>query len=414
MYSLESKKRKFDRLLQSINKSQTSLALPKEQEAPKKRRVTAPPSLSKRSRLHGTTITSIVNVNRARPNYLPQSQEAFLERLHTFAPVQKWHVSSTEEINAAEWAKRGWSCVGDDLVACSGGCNEQLLVKLDNNMDDDEAQEDPEKTVLEDVDGFSDHEDNEKPRYTALLSPSIELPPASAVRLTTTSSPSTEALTNTISLTRTDFDLFPPQEAAPSTDDSSSSPVTDPQPLWPSSSLPTHHAALTLAALGWEVPSTTPSDSSSAISILHCTSCFRRLGLWLYTSGTLSHLDAIDEHLEYCPWRSPAAQASESKSDSGMAGWQILGRTMEREILRKRRGKPAPTLRNRNAEAEGPNGRSKDTNRDNAAKGEVEEPGEEQEEESNEEREKKMKALMRKIRELKKPFDMKGLLKKKG
>lgn len=160
MYSLESKKRKFDRLLQSINKSQTSLAPTKEQEPPKKRRVTAPPSLSKRPRPHGTTTASIVNVNRTRPNYLPHSQEAFLERLQTFAPVQKWHVSSTEEINAAEWAKRGWSCVGDDMVACNGGCNEQLLVKLENNMNDDDAHEGPEKTLLDDVDGFSDHEDD--------------------------------------------------------------------------------------------------------------------------------------------------------------------------------------------------------------------------------------------------------------
>lgn len=253
-----------------------------------------------------------------------------------------------------------------------------------------------------------------KARYTALLSPSIELPPASAIRLTTTPSPSTEALTKTISSTRTDFDLFPPHEATPPTNDSSSSSATDPQPLWPSSSLPTHHATLTLATLGWEVPSSSSSSDSSTVSILHCTSCFRRLGLWLYTSGTLSHLDAIDEHLEYCPWRSPTAQAFESKSDSEMAGWQILARTMEREIMRKRRGKPTRSLGSRKAETGGPNGTNKNTTREDVTTAEVEASREDQEEESVEEREKKMKALMRKIRELKKPFDVKGLLKKKG
>lgn len=162
MYALESKKRKFDRLLQSINKSQTSLPLAQELETPKKRRVTAPPSLSKRPRLSGVNNGSVISLNRPRPNYLPHSQEAFFERLRTFAPVQKWRVSSTEEINAAEWAKRGWSCVGDDMVACNGGCNEQLLVKLEDSPDDDEADEDPEKTLLDDVEGFSDHEEDDK------------------------------------------------------------------------------------------------------------------------------------------------------------------------------------------------------------------------------------------------------------
>lgn len=53
-------------------------------------------------------------------------------------------------------------CVEDNLVACDRGCNEQLLVKLDDKVNDDEAQGDPEKTLPEDVDGFSDHEDSDE------------------------------------------------------------------------------------------------------------------------------------------------------------------------------------------------------------------------------------------------------------
>lgn len=51
------------------------------------------------------------------------------------------------------------------MVACNGGCNEQLLVKLEDNPDDDEVGEDPEKTQLDDVEGFSDHEETDKRAY---------------------------------------------------------------------------------------------------------------------------------------------------------------------------------------------------------------------------------------------------------
>ena len=164
MYAIDTKKRKFDRILQSINKSQTSLALPEPSELIKKRRVSAPQSLVSRYPQTTSKNSSTTSIARPRPNYLPQNQDAFLDRLRTFSPVQKWHISSTEAINATEWAKKGWSCVGEDMVACKGGCNEQLLVKLDDENAPLGEEEDPETSGFPDIDGFDEPAEAEQKR----------------------------------------------------------------------------------------------------------------------------------------------------------------------------------------------------------------------------------------------------------
>ncbi|KAL9113909.1 MAG: hypothetical protein Q9227_002043 [Pyrenula ochraceoflavens] len=164
MYAIETKKRKFDRILQSINKSQTSLPIPESKEATKKRRVSAPQSLLSKYPRASSNNASTTSLNRPRPNYLPQSQEAFLERLYTFSPVQSWHISSAEPINAAEWAKKGWSCVGEDMVACKGGCNEQLIVRLEDEAASPEEEKDPESTDVPDIDGFDEPAEAEQKR----------------------------------------------------------------------------------------------------------------------------------------------------------------------------------------------------------------------------------------------------------
>jgi len=63
-----------------------------------------------------------------KPNFQPYSQPAFLERLQTFT-VKKWS-TKPDAISEVEWAKRGWGCEGWNTVACRGGCEKRVVVKL--------------------------------------------------------------------------------------------------------------------------------------------------------------------------------------------------------------------------------------------------------------------------------------------
>lgn len=66
---------------------------------------------------------------RRAPNFQPYSQDHFLERLKTFADVRKW-TTKPDAINEVEWAMRGWSCDIWNTVACKGGCENRVAVKL--------------------------------------------------------------------------------------------------------------------------------------------------------------------------------------------------------------------------------------------------------------------------------------------
>lgn len=73
--------------------------------------------------------TTTTTTPRKPANYQPYSQEQFLERLKTFANVKKW-TSKPDPIGEAEWAKQGWSCDTWNTVACKGGCEQRIVVKL--------------------------------------------------------------------------------------------------------------------------------------------------------------------------------------------------------------------------------------------------------------------------------------------
>jgi hypothetical protein len=66
---------------------------------------------------------------RKAPNFQPYSQDQFLERLKTFADVKKW-TTKPDAISEVDWAMRGWSCDIWNTVACKGGCENRVAVKL--------------------------------------------------------------------------------------------------------------------------------------------------------------------------------------------------------------------------------------------------------------------------------------------
>ncbi len=140
--------------LQESNVSTTSLAHPSSPEPPNKRprstnlseerqrnisesqeriRVLKEQMLTPRRegtvRVVGNKQTPVVTAPRREPNFQPYSQEQFLARLKTFADVKKW-TSKPDAISEVEWAKRGWSCDTWNTVACKGGCEKRVAVKL--------------------------------------------------------------------------------------------------------------------------------------------------------------------------------------------------------------------------------------------------------------------------------------------
>jgi hypothetical protein len=156
--------------------------------------------------------------------------------------------------------------------------------------------------------------------------------------------------------------------------------------------------ALRLAVCGWERKSE---------DIVECRHCFRSLGLWLYRGEqpAMESLDAVDNHLEYCPWRSAEAQDTEvaigqhkPNEDSvpklqRVAGWALVYQAVVRDNIKKK-GSRLGTSSSASA-----SGAVSGTNSNESL--------------TSAQREKKMRDLLRRIKEIKKPFNVRSLLKRK-
>lgn len=155
-YAVESKKRKFHRVLESISKPLASDNASKQS--------TATPATAAQNRLSGdlsikkvrlgsndtsdlaSVRNSILKIprpkNRAassssnkRPTFVPWDRERFLERLETFRRVDRW-TSKPAPVNEVQWAKRGWICTDVMRVSCVSGCGGSVVVKLPDEIDE--------------------------------------------------------------------------------------------------------------------------------------------------------------------------------------------------------------------------------------------------------------------------------------
>lgn len=174
--ALNTTKRKFHKLLDNLtasppsskrislgehpNTSTTSLAAPTEPPAKRfrtsvdslERPRTAPGNSSLRRlprngdesrssvRLVGTQGKERPSTPWKTPNYAPWSREQFLARLKTFSDVKLW-TSKPDTIGEVEWAMRGWTCEGWNKVACKGGCEQRIAVRLRPKRKDEQGRE---------------------------------------------------------------------------------------------------------------------------------------------------------------------------------------------------------------------------------------------------------------------------------
>ncbi|ETI19383.1 hypothetical protein G647_09216 [Cladophialophora carrionii CBS 160.54] len=421
-YAIETKKRKFDRILEALTDSAASPAGSPSRSSLNSHNNTSTTSLtqdtasdsSKRRRI--TPLSAAANPTTPPSNdltghYLPSSRPAFLQRLETFRYVTKWHVPSTDPINAAAWAKRGWTCVDTDTVAC-GVCKERLYVDLsvDNEMlkakkqegepiGDEEAAENEE----EDFAISSDVYDNMVRRYQGMI---VTAHAESCLWRKRGCDPSIqriEGLLNThstLSGLRSRYDsLMSHPEEIPLVESLPSTTLVDPDELDQFQSntgeTPDIHA-LRLAICGWE---------RKTDDVIECRHCFRSLGLWLYRGDApaIGKLDAVENHLEYCPWRLAEAQDTEiqlphsSRSieevvsqKERVPGWVLVYLAIAKNNRQRRPRPPASGAASEPASSRGSD-----------------------ESMTSQQREKKMKDLLKRIKEIKRPFNVKGLLKRK-
>jgi len=420
-YAIETKKRKFDRILESLTEPTSTQAQQKENRASSDLPRNAPITkrtlreelieASKRRRV-SPTLSKPASHSSLLGHYLPSSRVAFLERLETFRHITKWHVPSTVAINATAWAKRGWICADVDTVSC-GSCSERVTIDLEMNKskDNDEENEDERQenessneTLQE---GEDEREDMDVEVYNALIKRYGEMINSSHSetcpwrrRGCDSSIQRIEGLLNTsgvISSVRTRFESMAKIEDVPIVSDFppyEDLPAPNMRDLAELDIAPANLNALKLAVCGWEY---------KEADVVECKHCFRSLGLWLYRGATptVENLDAVESHLEYCPWRSPEAQDTElmihpySDRNAGkklkLPGWALVCHAIKKHNLKKKGG----------------------TNRSSLSISQIDGTDIEREPVSPDQREKKMRDLMRRIKEIKKPFNVKNLLRRK-
>ncbi|KAI7155085.1 hypothetical protein KC349_g7215 [Hortaea werneckii] len=345
--AIATKKRNFYKSLDVFNNpNSSSTSIATEPAAKRPRRTLSTASAASRH----TTATANNPATPGKPNqspkpppsFSPWSQDTFLARLRTFSRVSLWH-PKPQSISEVKWAKRGWSCVDVNTVACKGCCGKRLVVSLDfaktegsnrgegvKGDDDDDAQGDTEQDEDEleaalalkyqalIVDGHSDScpwrrtgcpddiyrlqviraaswQPELRRRYQSLHQIS------DAIRdVTLRGLPQDKQSLMPIDQLLADLPadvLGPPGEEQPAPEDSLK--------------------ALEIAMHGW----TGSEDSGN--ELLHCDACFQRIGLWMYQPGykparsspddddqTAAIVDLVELHREHCPWRNPDSQSA--------------------------------------------------------------------------------------------------------
>ncbi|KAJ5773182.1 hypothetical protein N7457_008078 [Penicillium paradoxum] len=380
-YALESKKRKFHRVLESLSKPSTPDNAPKPAPvAPATARDRLSAHLSiKKVRLSSTDRSDLTAVRNSiqkitrpahriasassnkRPTFVPWDRERFLERLETFRRVDRW-TSKPSPINEVKWAKQGWICTDVMRVTCVSDCGGAVVVKLPDEIDEldgfdiekvEERKEVRARLVDEYAKMLSSGHGETCPwrnkscdatiqhlpltnydtalaglhqRYTNIARMGDKLPADDIVQ--TPEGLDLDALIKGLPKEWSKEIEEPVVSAngetqAGSGDNQESAEI--PQPM--------NRVALALALLGWN------TASDGAAGLVECGACFRRLGLWMYKpkdNGDVTvytSLDVANEHMEYCPWIEKIAQSGTGRPNEKVAelraGWQIVAEAVK-------------------------------------------------------------------------------------
>ncbi|PYH45063.1 uncharacterized protein BP01DRAFT_416047 [Aspergillus saccharolyticus JOP 1030-1] len=389
-YAVETKKRKFHRVLESLTKPPSTPVSSKAaalETPPAAREHTSLEHSSKRARLDlaelpfarssllstprpSSRVSTTSTTTPSRPSFVPWDRERFLERLETFRRVDRWAPKPTA-ISEVEWAKRGWICNDVARVVCVGGCGGSVVVKLPDELDELDGF-DAEKVlerkqvrarlveeyVGQMVKGHAEtcpwrnkgcdatihrlplsNPDTAisalRTRYTNLVKMADQLPAYATIQ-----TPESFDIDSIIGTLPAEFGSNgsngsneKPQDAAGNENSQDAEKTQDSNQTISSDEASINMTAFTLAFFGWDaVP-----DGTAGLA--GCSVCFRRLGLWMYkqkTNGDAALYDTLDValgHMEYCPWVNGTAQSgtgrASEKPENLRCGWQLLSQALK-------------------------------------------------------------------------------------
>ncbi|KAL4873014.1 hypothetical protein BDV12DRAFT_161177 [Aspergillus spectabilis] len=381
-YALETKKRKFHRVLESLTKpsgsesssNQTSAAPPEQAPSAKRLRLNGHDSVLASVRKDFLKIKRPVSrassvSSQSRPSFVPWDRERFLERLETFRRVDRWSPKPTA-VNEVEWAKRGWICSDVARVTCVGGCGGSVVVKIPDELDEldgydsekiMERKEVRVKLVQEYANLMVQGHGGNCPwrnkgcdatihrlpltnpdtaissfntRFLHLLKMAEQLPDMESLQV-----PEGFNIKALLSISPVGA-LQTPEAQKETTETPQPGPENNQEAASqpPVQSDPINEAAFVLAFFGWD-------SVDGAANLAGCGACFRRLGLWMYKakgdSPINGPLNVANEHMEYCPWIDQRAQSGtgkqSEKSELLHNGWELLAQALKVKHLRQTR-----------------------------------------------------------------------------
>ncbi|PLN81944.1 C3HC zinc finger protein [Aspergillus taichungensis] len=389
-YAVETKKRKFQRVLDSLTKPSSA-----ESSKPPTAReqLHGEPSAAKKIRLGDRDDGSLASARRSilkvgrpssrdssasstRPSFVPWDRERFLERLETFRRVDRWSPKPSA-ISEVEWAKRGWICTDKSRVTCVGGCGGSVVVKLPDELDEldgydfdkvEERRQVRDKLVEEYASRLAQGHGESCPWrnkgcdatiHRLALSNADNAISALQTRYSNLVKMADQLPAETIIQTPGSFNIEEVISTLPPNFDGTEAPVETTEPRTPQRTEETHESlptppvvnrtAFILAFFGWD------TTADKAAGLASCSACFRRLGLWMYKPkengdpGIYDSLEVATEHMEYCPWVNGKAQSGTGRPSDKQAelpsGWEVLAQALRVKHRRRMRSATSASSR---------------------------------------------------------------------
>ncbi|KAI0541989.1 zf-C3HC-domain-containing protein [Xylaria digitata] len=362
------------------------------------------------------------------PRYCPSDRDALIRRLGTFQELTEW-TPKPDKINEIEWAKRGWICQGGERVRCTL-CHKEIVVKTNTRTVDgkqvpvvvgSDVEQGLAKRYSELI--IEAHEEDCLWRRHACDDSLLRLPLAVPQAALASLRERYDDLCTRPSFLPYPFNLRLPPTLNLKVIKTQLPPdfFTEPPPPSTNPSSP-NDVALTLALTGWQ--GLTNLRIGAVPNTATCTTCLRRLGLWMFRSkevdeatgkvivpAPMDHLDPVREHRFFCPWRNATVQQNPgARTKDTKAAWEVLAQTLKNSAyLRQQAERSTQRTPFHRAAASLPGTPSRSSKHNGEEQAVVETPGKpEEEEEDMAARDAKDKERWAKLRRVKSLFDTKG------